>query len=126
LFGGLATDELYLIRAECKVRAGNLSAALSDLNKLLRSRWKGKYQDIVLQDQEAVLSIILKERRKELVFRGLRWGDLRRLNRDSRFAVTLTRTLDGQVYQLLPRDKRYVLPIPEQEVTLGGIVQNER
>jgi tetratricopeptide (TPR) repeat protein len=126
LFGGLATDELYLIRAECKARAGDLNAALSDLNKLLRSRWKGKYQDVVSQDQGAVLSVILKERRKELVFRGLRWSDLRRLNRDSRFAVAITRTLNDQVYQLLPGDKRYVLPIPEQEVKLGGILQNER
>jgi tetratricopeptide (TPR) repeat protein len=126
LFGGLATDELYLIRAECKARKGEVNAALADLNRLLRKRWKGNYEDIVIKDQNAALSVILAERRKELVFRGLRWGDLRRLNRDGRFAVTITRTLNNQVYKLLPEDKRYVLPIDEQEIRLGGIEQNER
>jgi hypothetical protein len=126
LFGGLATDELYLIRAECKARKGELNAALADLNHLLRKRWKGNYEDIVSQSEEEVLSTVLRERRKELVFRGLRWGDLRRLNKDSRFAVTIARTLNGQVYKLLPGDKRYVLPIDEQEIRLSGIEQNER
>jgi hypothetical protein len=126
LFGGLATDELYLIRAECKARKGELNAALADLNYLLRKRCSTDYQDIVANDQHAALLIILAERRKELVFRGLRWTDLRRLNRDNSFAVTITRTLNGQVYKLLPGDKRYVLPIDEQEIRLSGIAQNER
>lgn len=126
LFGGLATNELYMVRAECKARNGDLDAALADLNGLLRKRWKITYQDIASKDQDEVLSLILEERRKELVFRGLRWTDLRRLNRDSRFAVTITRTLNGQVYKLLPGDKRYVLPIDENEIEQANIPQNER
>jgi len=126
LFGGLATDELYLIRAECKARKGEVIAALADLNYLLRKRWKGGYEDVVTRDQYTALSIILQERRKELAFRGLRWGDLRRLNKDSRFTVTITRILNDQVYKLLPGDRRYILPIDEQEIRLGEIQQNER
>lgn len=126
LFGGLATDEMYLIRAEAEARNKELILALADLNHLRRSRWKGICHDLISSDPNVVLDLVLKERRKELVFRGLRWTDLRRLNRDARYAVALTRILDGTVHTLYPNDKRYVFPIDEEEIRLSGIEQNDR
>lgn len=126
LFAGLATDEMYLIRAEAKVRAGLLTAALADLNTLRENRWKGSYINLNSTDQATVIGYVLKERRRELPFRGIRWTDLRRLNRDNRFAVTLARTINGTTYILPPNDKRYVFPIDEEEIRLSGIQQNER
>ncbi|WP_316818801.1 RagB/SusD family nutrient uptake outer membrane protein [Pedobacter nyackensis] len=126
LFAGLATDELYLIRAECNARKDKTSLALADLNLLRRNRWKGNYQDLESIDPEVVLGYVLKERRKELLFRGLRWSDLRRLNRDNRFAVTLNRTLNANTYTLQPNDGRYVFPIDEEELRLSEIEQNPR
>jgi tetratricopeptide (TPR) repeat protein len=126
LFGGLAVDEMLLIRAECNARKGNISIALNDLNKLLKNRWNENYQDISITDPTSALTYILAERRKELIYRGIRWSDLRRLNRDSRFGIILTKTLNGVTYSLLPNDKRYVLPIDEIEIRLSGIQQNNR
>lgn len=126
LFGGLATDELYLVRAESNARLGNLPSALDDVNHLLRTRWKGTYTNITGNDQLTILRLILKERRKELAFRGIRWSDLRRLNRDDRFAITLNRTINDINYELPPNDKRYVFPIDEMEITRNGIQQNDR
>lgn len=126
LFGGLATDELYLIRAEVNARKGALNLALSDLNHLRRKRWDSNYKKWSDSNSDAVLSFILEERRRELVFRGIRWTDLRRLNRDSRFAVTLTRVLNGVTYSLRPNDKRYIFPIDNEEIRLNKIEQNER
>lgn len=126
LFGGLSTNELYLIRAECNARDGKIEQALTDLNFLLKNRWKNNYQDLVIADPGLLLAYVLKERRKELVFRGIRWMDLRRLNKDDRFDVTLTRTLNDNTYILYPNDKRYVLPIDEEEMRLSGIEQNKR
>ncbi|RZM21064.1 MAG: hypothetical protein EOO88_34385, partial [Pedobacter sp.] len=108
LFGGLSTDELFLIRAESKSRSGDQYAALQDLNHLLKSRWSGVYTDIPADDDLATLTYILRERRKQLLFRGVRWSDLRRLNRDRRYAVTLAREINGTTYFLAPDDKRYV------------------
>ncbi|WEK18611.1 MAG: RagB/SusD family nutrient uptake outer membrane protein [Candidatus Pedobacter colombiensis] len=125
-FGGLATDEMYLIRSECNARNGNLTLALEDLNRLRRTRWKGLYLDLISTNPNTVLDYILKERRKELIFRGIRWSDLRRLNGDTRLAVTLTRVLNGNSYTLQPNDKRYVFPIDEEEIRLSEIQQNER
>lgn len=126
-FSGTSTAELYLIRAECNARIGNTTAALSDLNMLLKNRWKtGTYSNIIETDGEKLLIKILEERRKELLFRGIRWMDLRRLNKDPRFAKTIYRNLNGIIYSLPPNDLRYTCPIPENEIKISGIQQNPR
>lgn len=126
-FDGIATDEIYLISAECNARLGNVTNAMERLNDLMITRWKsGTFIPFTAATADDALKLILAERRKELIFRGLRWTDLRRLNKDQRFAITLTRTLNGQVYNLAPNDNRYAYPIPDQEIQLTGIAQNPR
>jgi starch-binding outer membrane protein, SusD/RagB family len=126
VFCGLTTDELYLIRAESNVRIGNVSAAMSDLNTLMRKRWKtGTFNDITATDANDGLNKILVERRKELIFRGLRWSDLRRLNQEGA-NLTLKRIINNIEYTLPPNDLRWVLPIPDVEVNRSGIEQNPR
>ncbi|MEC3880213.1 RagB/SusD family nutrient uptake outer membrane protein [Parapedobacter sp. 10938] len=119
-FGGIATDEIYLIRAECYARNGDIGNALKDLNTLLEKRWKSDtFVPLVASNQEETLTLILTERRKELIFRALRWSDLRRLNKDTRFAKTLVRVLNDQTYTLPPNDTRYVFPFPPNVLRLG-------
>ena len=126
-YSGIATDEVYLIRAECNARAGNTAAALKDLNTLLSTRWKtGTFISYTANSPDQALSQVLSERRKELLFRGLRWTDLRRLNKETRFAITLTRTYNGTTYTLPPNDPRYAMPIPDNEISNSGIQQNPR
>lgn len=126
LFNGLVVDEVLLIRSECYARANNLIAAMADLNKLLRTRWvTGLYNDLTVSNIDDALSEILKERRKELLMRGERWTDLRRLNRDVRFAKTLSRMVNGMNYTLSPGDEKYTLLIPNELLSFG-IEQNMR
>ena len=127
LFTGLATDEIYLTRAESYARTNRISDALKDLNMLLNKRYAtGKFTPVATTDPEELLNVILMERKKELLCRGIRWTDLRRLNQDSRFAVTLKRNLNGSSYTLLPNAVRYVFPIPDNEINTSGIAQNPR
>jgi starch-binding outer membrane protein, SusD/RagB family len=127
-FSGLATDEIYLIRSECNARLGNVMAALADLNLLLTNRYKTgtfvPYPSSLTADQ--VLQLVINERTKELYYRGLRWTDLRRLNQDDRFKVTLTRTINGSTYSLPANDPRYAYPLPDQEIQLNNLPQNQR
>jgi len=126
-FAGIATDEMYLLSAECNARLGNIAAAMDRLNALLITRWRqGTFSPVTAATGIEALRLILSERRKELLFRGLRWTDLRRLNKDPQFAVTLTRSLNGATYSIAPNDNRYVYPIPDQEIQLNGIEQNPR
>jgi len=129
LFNGIATDEIYLIRAETYARLGNTAAAITDLNTLLYTRYQtGTYTPYsTSMNNEAALVLILNERRKELAFRSeIRWSDLRRLNQDSRFAKTLTRVLNGQVFTLPPNDKRYAFLLPVAVIQASGVAQNAR
>lgn len=127
-FGGFATDELYLISAECKARAAKFAEAMQDLNTLLQTRWmSGTYIPFSAANETDALQLILAERRKQLLFRGLRWTDLKRLNKDPRFAVTLSRVVTGTQYTLPPNDPRYLFLIPNDELFLNPLVsQNPR
>lgn len=133
VFTGLATDELMLTKAECLVRESKISEAMDILNKLLINRWKidpatGRttyiYQSTT--DKDIALKIILLERRKELLWRNLRWTDLRRLNQEEKFATTLKRTISGKEIILRANDNRYTLPIPETIISRTGMPQNPR
>lgn len=127
LFSGIATNEMYLVRAECHARLGDHTAAMDDLNTLLESRWlTGTFTPFTAPDAEAALDQILQERRKELLRRGLRWSDLRRLNKDPNRAMTIMRIVNGVDYILPPGDPKYVLPIPEYVIEFSGIQQNPR
>lgn len=128
LFNGLATDEVYLIRAECYARKGNKDLALGDLDTLLKKRWNKAvtYIPVSATDAEDALRKILFERRKELCFRNIRWTDLRRLNKDPRFAITLRRIINGVEYPLPANDNRYVYPFPDSEINYSNIQQNPR
>lgn len=128
-FTGLTTAELYLIKAECLIRAGEINAGLGILDELLQTRWNRgfTYSPKIAENTEEALSVLLEERRKELVLKGVRWYDLRRLNRDPRFAKTLTRTYNGEMYTLPPDSRKYAFPIPDTErMANPDIAENER
>lgn len=113
-FSGLAADEVLLIRAECQARLGNVTDALDDLNTLLVKRWKeNTYVPYEGLSSEQALEVVLGERRKQLLFRGLRWTDLRRLNQEG-YNATLVRRINGEVYTLPANDPRWVWPLPPE------------
>lgn len=129
LFTGLATDEMYLIRAEYYARMGDTTSALNDLNTLYEKRWRnttGQFERITATDVNDALRKVLIERRKELCFRGLRWSDLKRLNKDPQFRVDLKRIMNGQTYNLPYNSDLYVFPLPPDVIQLSGIQQNPR
>jgi hypothetical protein len=125
-FTGLATNEVYLIRAEAQARLGQAAAAMNDLNALLRNRWRtGTFIPLTALNAADALNKILIERRKELVWRGLRWQDLKRYNKQGQ-NITLTRVLGTDRYTLSPRSNKYVFAIPQDEISLSNLIQNPR
>lgn len=127
VFAGLAVDEVWLLHAEAAIRLGDRAKAAEDFQKLLGKRYRtGTYTAPAFTDPADWLRYLFAERRRELLFRGLRFNDLRRMNRDPALAVTLHRVIDGVDHTLPPGDPRYVMPIPQQEINTSGITQNPR
>ncbi|OQP55919.1 hypothetical protein A4H97_20235 [Niastella yeongjuensis] len=125
-FTGLATDEMYLIRAECRARAGDVTNAINDLNKLLIQRYKtGTFIPYTSLTAKEALDTILIERRKEMPLRGVRWTDMRRLNIEKRNIIP-TRMINNQPYTLPANSNKYALPIPPDALMMGHYLQNKR
>lgn len=104
--------EIYLIRAEARVRQGGvvkIADGLADLNII---RVRAGLTPLVSVSQADILTAILAERRVELAHEGHRWFDLRRYNLISTLGIS-------QAYRAL-------YPIPQREVLTSGnvIVQN--
>ena len=124
-FTGIATPEIYLIKAECMARRSLVAESMIWLDRLLSTRYRtGTYTPKSALNAEDALGKVLVERRKELVLRGLRWYDLRRFNTEGR-GITISRVLNGNTYTLPPGDPRYTFPIPLAEVN-NGLTQNQR
>ncbi|MEJ5993263.1 RagB/SusD family nutrient uptake outer membrane protein [Pedobacter sp. Du54] len=124
-FGGFATDELYLTSAESKAALGDLSGAMNDLNTLMKTRWKNTvaYVPFSAIDKQDALMKIRDERRKELLLRGVRFGDIKRYNKEG-MGIILKRIIDGKTYTLLPESKYYALPLPTDIIETSGMPQN--
>jgi tetratricopeptide (TPR) repeat protein len=126
LFNGIATDEVYLIRAECYARASKTNEAIRDLNALLIMRYKsGTFVPITNSTPADALNKILIERKKELLMRGTRWMDIKRLNKEGA-GINLLKNLNGKVFSLPANDLRYALPLPDDIISLSGMQQNPR
>ena len=103
--------EMYLIRAEADVRAGNTLNALNDVNRI-RAR-SGATALITV-----TLNNVLKERQLELAFEGFHIYDLKRTN-----AVIIPATSTAPAVNA--NDPKLILPIPQHDINLNELlVQN--
>lgn len=126
-FTGPANDELYLNKAEVLIRSGNIQDGLDVLNTLLINRYRtDHFHPYMGMNQREALQVVLSERRKELLLRGVRWSDLRRLNRHKETEKTLERTLHDTKYELPPNDSKYTFPVPESVIINSNIKQFPR
>lgn len=125
LFSGITIPELILMQVECLSRLGSAEKARNILIEFLQNRYETGTQLIFSQDNREFLDQVLLERRKELVMRGLRWMDVKRLNKENR-DILLSRKINGEIYVLPPNDLRYALPLPQDIITISGMKQNPR
>jgi len=127
----IALDEVYLIKAECAARRNDLEQGLVHLNHLRKNRYSlnTPYELSAVNAKELLINVV-QERRRQLIGRGLRWFDLRRLNIYPEFAQTLRRSIvqNGVLVDdtLEPNDLRYVRLIPRLAIDVGGYIQNPR
>ncbi|UJP64881.1 RagB/SusD family nutrient uptake outer membrane protein [Mongoliitalea daihaiensis] len=126
-FGGLAVDETIFVLAEAKLRNGNHQEASALVNHLLKFRFKdGEIIPVDFQNESDALKMLFEEKHKQLVFRGTRWTDLRRMMVEGRLTETLSKTVGENVFTLIPREPKWTYLIPFGEVSRNTIPQNPR
>lgn len=123
----MSVPEMLLIAAECEARVGSKENAMSYLNRLMEKRIRNFTPCTATSNDDALVQV-LNERRREFCMLGcVRLIDLKRLNREPRFAKTITRVVEGRTYTLEPNSPKYILPIPPSVLVFNpGMEPNER
>ena len=113
---GTSVQEMKLIIAEEYARNNNLRQALQQLNEIRIKRFpQAAYQPLESTDATVVLGWVLRERTFEFPFHGLRWFDMRRLDKENRMGIVSRLDAKGNVVATLqPHSPRYTLQIPLQ------------
>lgn len=126
---GLSTAEVYLIKAECHARLGDVQPAIETLNTLRKYRFlTGAPYSLEANSAAEALVLVKEERRKELAFQGVRLFDIKRYNTYDDANISITHTLpDGQTFALSADSPRFVVPIARKYIILNPeIEQNPR
>jgi len=129
---GIGVPEMLLTKAECLARQGDAATALAQVELIRKFRYApADYVPLVNSGAEDALKQVLTERRKELFLHGgLRLFDLKRLNRDPRFAKDIERISDTDghtIATLKPGAPAYLFPFAPQIIAANpSIIQNPR
>lgn len=121
-FSGASVDEVHLISAECAIRLGNSKKAMELMELFVSKRYVQNSQQLLVEN---LLDRIVLERRKQLIFRGLRFSDIKRYNAMGG-NISLKRIIRGKDYYLAPNDPKFTLLIPWDIIKLSGMQQNIR
>ncbi|MDR2284654.1 MAG: RagB/SusD family nutrient uptake outer membrane protein [Sphingobacterium sp.] len=124
----IAVPEMMLIVAEADARAGRVDQALTQLNTLRKKRFApADYKDLVATNKDEALKLVINERRIELFGKGLRWFDMKRLDKDPLFAKAYKRANTYQEFKLEKGSPNFVSQIPAKVRLLNpDILPNPR
>jgi hypothetical protein len=135
----MRSAEAWLNKAEAAAMLGQDGAANDAINTLRAARFTADTYVPVALAGAGLVNFIRDERRRELVFEGHRWFDLKRyaIHPKYPFSKTITHTWsDATVYgqppvlratlTLEPNDPAYLVPIPDQAIQYneGVLLQN--
>lgn len=128
---GVMLGDLYLLRAECKARLGDLDGAKADLEFFRSNRMPVADAAVpggVAGQQLPLIQFVLDERIREYAVQGYRWFDMRRLSVDPLFEkTTYQHTLykaDGSMQTFTLKPERMVLRFPQKIMEQNPDMQN--
>lgn len=105
-------EELLLNIAECEMRIGSDTEALSVLNTIVTNRGLAPLTTVTLET-------VLLERRKELIFEGFRFDDLMRTQQNIP-SIAERQAANTPAYG----SPKLAFPIPQAEINVSSIPQN--
>lgn len=125
---GITFPELYLTKAECLAHSGDIEEAMQIINDLRIKRVSiFSYEPLEASSKEEAIAHILHERKLELAFKGTRWMDMKRLDKQGRMPTVerIDWNTGNAIETLPPRSPRYTFKIPTRVILFNpDMVQN--
>lgn len=119
--GGLTTPEMYYIKAECLARKNDLSGAMALVNKVRETRiLAADYKPLSATSFEEAIKYIRTDKENEYLQTAIPFWEMRRFNKDARFATTLSKEYKGVTYTLKPDSHLWIMPFAESVVNNPG------
>jgi tetratricopeptide (TPR) repeat protein len=124
----LTTADLYLMKAECDARLGNIDDANNALNELRENRFAtGTYTPVNFTDQSTLLAFVKDEIRREKAMSTLRVFDIKRYNRFDDANISVTHSFGGETVTITPNSLNWAFPIANNYIVANPeIEQNPR
>ncbi|RTY68929.1 RagB/SusD family nutrient uptake outer membrane protein [Flavobacterium sp. LB2P53] len=125
-------SEMYFIKAEARVAAGDLAGAASAIKSILDKRYSTAQTLPVYANATAAWKAILDQRRLEFAFEGYRFIDLKRIgvlagagvNRDpADYSSSSANYPAGNPSNLPLTSPKFALPIPQVELNANPTIQ---
>lgn len=129
-FAGIATPEVYLIKAECQARKGDYAEAMKTLDKVRESRIHPDfYQASTASTEAEAIEKIRLTKDNEMMNTMIPFIDYKRYNAEGTYARTLTKTFDGKEYSLSPDSHLWTMVFPDNAIKRPGngvLTQNSK
>ncbi|MGN1255425.1 MAG: RagB/SusD family nutrient uptake outer membrane protein [Prevotella sp.] len=126
--GGLTTTEMWLVKAECLARQGDVDGAMAIVNKVRAKHiLPAYYHDLTASTATEAVKAVMSVKSNALVQTIVPFMDRRRWNLDSNYAETFTKTENGEACSLAPDSYMWVMPFPQGAISNPGngtITQN--
>ena len=125
----ISFPEMYRTQAEMYARKGMIDEAMDNINLIRKNRIvSSSYADVTASSEEDAIALVLAERRRELAFQGLRWMDMKRLDRENRMPAVVRKNLQTMEVEatLEPHGEGYVFEIPARVLQFNPQMQKNR
>lgn len=134
---GINVPDIYLLKAECESRLGDLTNAMNDLVTFRKTRMQkdvtgaADVPSNIASDKIALTKYILEERIREFATTGERWWDMRRLSVDDTYKSTVGMVhhmydASGNITKSYPlKSERFTFRFPQYIMNANpGLQQN--
>lgn len=125
---GLSTIDMYLVKAECLLRKGNITEAMEILDLIRENRIDPDYfQSLAnsVSDKHEAIQWLKRLSRTENIFTLKNYINIKRWNVDMEWRETLKKSLQGKEYSLAPDSPLWIYPFPTGATSINpNLTQN--
>ena len=118
---GLCTPQMYLLIAECELRAGNIATAMNWLDQLRAKRLPEGFTPLegTVTEKAEAIEWVKKTMAAEFLWKDWTFVWRKRWNTEAEWQTTLSHEIGGVTYTLKPDSKLWIAPFPLNAVEVN-------